>query len=128
MGGREYTCLRSAILSTKYVLTNVKAQMGMRMGMPDENITHTKRVLRICAYLRERRERERVSGEMRRAGWWWWFSAAEAGRSEGAQRTVGDQLARTAEILLSFSDGSGQNLGLSGGDPPNPPCGRRGRT
>jgi hypothetical protein len=24
--------------------------------------------------------------------------------------------------------GSGQSLGLSVGDPPNPPCGRRGRT
>jgi hypothetical protein len=31
-------------------------------------------------------------------------------------------------LLLLFCGRSGQNLGLSGGDPPNPPCGRPGRT
>jgi hypothetical protein len=35
------------------------------------------------------------------------------------------QLPRTWEVSCSRS---GQNTGLSGGDPPNPPCGRRGRT
>jgi hypothetical protein len=33
-----------------------------------------------------------------------------------------------ASLLQLFSGRSGHNLGPSGGDPPNPPCGRRGRT
>jgi hypothetical protein len=35
---------------------------------------------------------------------------------------------RSAPLQLLFCGKSGQNLGLSGGDPSNPPCGRRGRT
>jgi hypothetical protein len=36
--------------------------------------------------------------------------------------------ARKARVLLPFCGGSGRARGLSGGDPPNPPLGRRGRT
>jgi P-type E1-E2 ATPase len=32
---------------------------------------------------------------------------------------------RPRDERVSSCGGSGQNLGLSGGDPPNPPCGRR---
>jgi hypothetical protein len=68
---------------------------------------------------------------------WSCSSVAEARRSEVTRCpsrsqlgvTQGRRIEKKALLLvLLFCGRSGQNLGLSGGDPPNPPCRRRGST
>ena len=51
---------------------------------------------------------------------------AEAGRISCWRRRMKKKKAQL--LFLLFCDRSGQDLGLSGGDPPNPPRGQRGRT
>jgi hypothetical protein len=64
-------------------------------------------------------------------------TAAEAGKRGGASEASARKAYQSAAEAglpsersegVSFCGGSGQNLGLSGGDPQNPPYGRRGRT
>jgi NIMA (never in mitosis gene a)-related kinase len=53
------------------------------------------------------------------------------GRGDGAKRALERERKRALERergRSSLPGRSGQAEGLSGGDPPNPPCGRRGRT
>jgi DHA1 family tetracycline resistance protein-like MFS transporter len=52
---------------------------------------------------------------------------AESRAGEGRERHERAKTTRGSCFCSSAAE-AGQNLGLSGGEPPNPPCGRRGRT
>jgi hypothetical protein len=90
-----------------------------RTGGGSSEASEKKKALLLLLVLRQKREESRGAGEaaallrQKRAE-----SRARGGASEASKKTA----------LMLFCGKSGQHLGLSGGDPPNPPLGRRGRT
>jgi hypothetical protein len=93
---------------------------------------HTVAILNLCVEARRAsagasarvRGRVRASAGASECGCEWASSAFPGSPSSAAASWICSRLQR-ASGLAPLCSGSGQNLGLSGGDPPNPPCGRR---